>query len=183
MTDLQVRTEKGQPQAPTKTNRMWKPVAGAVALFLVAVTVVATNAIGTDAPTGRSDAAIQAETDRLDGLADKFAQTKVRDAESQRLEALAAWVLQQQAEATAERSNADNDLEARLSTRHSALAGADEALMRPPDRYPVQEETEQVSGADQVLKSIQDRYPVPEPSNDVFGPFGPDQPGNGGVQP
>lgn len=173
MTDLQIKTKTGRPQTPTKTNRTWKPVAGAVALFLAAVTVVAINTVGTDNPTGRPDVAVQAEIDRLNGLADKFAQTQARQAEAERLEALAAWVLQQQAEATAERSEADKDLGAQLSTAPTVSEDADRIWDSFQDRYP----TIETNTADSLFDTLPDRYTEPVPA-----PFQGDHPGaSGGI--
>lgn len=118
MTDLQVRKSSPEQQTQEPRPNMWKQVLGGVAIFVIVAGIVAAVTVRTAEPTGRSQAAIDAESARLNGLAEYIAgqepavMTELNDHVAQ-VQAIQAAQRQAQAELTAERSDADLAIEPR----------------------------------------------------------------------
>ncbi len=116
MTDLQVRKSSQEQQTQEPRTSLWKAVLGGVAIFVIVVTAVAAVTVRSTEPAGRSQAAIEAEAARLNGLAEFIAGqeptglAQINDHVAQ-VQAIQAAQRQAQAELSAERSIADAALE------------------------------------------------------------------------
>ena len=116
MTDLQVRKSSQEQLTQEPRTSLWKAVLGGVAIFVIVAATVAAVTVRSTEPAGRSQAAIEAETARLNGLAEFIAGqeptglAQINDHVAQ-VQAIQAAQRQAQAELTAERNIADAALE------------------------------------------------------------------------